>query len=92
VIRSIRHKALAGFYASGSSKGLDARHVPKLRLILTALDAAQEPDDLRLPSFRLHKLSGDREGQWSVTVQANWRIVFRFDGTDVADVDLVDYH
>lgn len=72
-------------------KGLDSRHIPKLRLVLTALDVASEPDDLRLPSFRLHKLSGDREGQWSVTVQASWRIVFRFDGPDVTGVDLVDY-
>jgi toxin HigB-1 len=42
--------------------------------------------------FRLHPLKGGRQGYWAVTVRANWRIVFRFDGEDAADVDLVDYH
>ncbi len=44
------------------------------------------------PGLRLHPLTGDLSGFWSVTVASNWRIIFRFDGVDVADVDLVDYH
>jgi proteic killer suppression protein len=40
----------------------------------------------------LHPLKGDRKGYWSVTVRSNWRIVFRFEGEDVADIDFVDYH
>jgi len=59
---------------------------------LTVLDAAATIDGVALPGFRLHPLKGDRRGSWSVTVSGNWRIVFRFEGGDVFDVDLVDYH
>jgi proteic killer suppression protein len=45
-----------------------------------------------LPSFGLHRLKGDLKESWSVTVRANWRIIFRFEQGDVYDVDLVDYH
>ena len=47
---------------------------------------------MRLPGYRLHSLKGDRRGYWSVTVTANWRIVFRFEGEDACDVELIDYH
>lgn len=47
---------------------------------------------MSLPGFGLHPLKGDRAGRWAVKVSANWRVVFRFDGGDVRDVDLVDYH
>ena len=45
-----------------------------------------------LPGFRLHPLRGDLRGFWAVTVRANWRIIWRFEGTDAVDVDLIDYH
>ncbi len=45
-----------------------------------------------LPGFRLHQLKGDYAGFWSVVIRANWRIIFRFEGTDVKDVDFLDYH
>jgi proteic killer suppression protein len=64
----------------------------RIETILAALDIAVVPNDLDRPSFRLHPLSGDRKGQWAVTVRANWRIVFRFEGGDVHDVDFTDYH
>ena len=50
------------------------------------------PQALDLPGYRLHPLKGDLKGFWSVTVRANWRIVFRFEGTDAFDVELIDYH
>ena len=56
------------------------------------LDAAATPRDVALPGFRLHPLKGDLKGFWSVRVTANWRIVFRFEGENAYDVDLVDYH
>ena len=46
---------------------------------------------MNLPSSRLHALKGDFKGYWAVTVRANWRVTFRFDG-DAEDVDYVDYH
>ncbi len=45
-----------------------------------------------LPGFRLHPLKGERKGQWAVSLSGNWRVVFRFEGEDAIDVDLVDYH
>jgi len=60
--------------------------------ILTVLDSATTPQALDLPRYRLHQLKGDLRGFWSVTVRANWRIVFRFEGNDVFDVELINYH
>jgi proteic killer suppression protein len=59
--------------------------------ILTVLDDAATPQEVNLPAYRLHPLKGDLKGFWSVTVRANWRIVFRFEGTDAFDVELIDY-
>ena len=66
--------------------------IEKIRLILSALEEAGSINDLNQPSFRLHRLKGDFEGYWSVTVRANWRIVFQFKGDKASNVDLVDYH
>lgn len=64
-----------------------------LRILLTALNAASHPEQInQLPGARLHPLRGDRKGQWAVSVSGNWRLVFEFDGEDVTNVDLVDYH
>jgi toxin HigB-1 len=63
-----------------------------LRILLTALDAAASPAGLSNPAFRLHPLKGGRNGQWAVSVSGNWRLVFAFDGEDVTDLDLIDYH
>ena len=66
--------------------------VTRIALILSVIDTANTIDEIDLPSFRLHRLSGDRKGQWAVTVRANWRITFRFDAGQADDVDFVDYH
>ncbi len=50
------------------------------------------PEDMNIPGFKFHQLSGDRKGTYAVTVTGNWRITFRFDGEDAIDVDLEDYH
>ena len=50
------------------------------------------PQDLAVPGFRLHPMQGKLQGFWAVTVRANWRVIFRFEDNDAADVDLVDYH
>ena len=47
---------------------------------------------MNLPGYRLHPLGGDRRGYWSVRVSRNWRIIFRFTGMNVCEVDLLDYH
>lgn len=92
MIASIRHKGLKLLYTHGDRRGLSADLVEKIENILTVLDAADSPGALDLPGFRLHPLTGDRKGWWSVTVRANWRIIFRFHDGHAHDVDLVDYH
>ena len=59
---------------------------------MTLLDAADTPQALDLPGYRLHPLKGELRGFWSLTVRANWRIIFRFEGGDAWDVELTDYH
>ncbi len=64
----------------------------RISVILSALHAAQDIEGMNVPTFRLHTLKGDLKGFHSVTVRANWRIVFRFEGENAFDVDFVDYH
>ena len=92
MIKSFRHKGLEAFYKTGSLAGIQAIHAKRLREQLTALNVAHAPEDLSRPGWRLHKLVGDYAGFFSLTVQANWRIIFRFDGSDVELVEYLDYH
>ena len=91
MIISFRHKGIESRYRSGSARGIQAAHAAKLTLILTALDAAETPEHLRLPAFRLHPLKGKLKGYWSIWVNGNWRVTFRFIGPDVELVDYLDY-
>ena len=92
MISGFRNKTLERAFCSGSNKGLPAEFVAKIRRVLLALDQAQRADDLRIPGFGLHPLTGDLRGFWSIVVSRNWRITFRFEGTDAGEVDLTDYH
>jgi proteic killer suppression protein len=64
----------------------------RIENILARLDVATAPEKMDLPGFRLHSLRGDLRGFRSLTVRANWRIIWRFEGADAVDVDLIDYH
>ena len=92
MIQSIRHKGLKRLYEDDDLRGVIAEHADKLRDILARLDSANGAADMDVPGFRLHALKGEMKGFWSVTVRANWRIIFRFEGTDAFDVELIDYH
>jgi toxin HigB-1 len=92
MIRSFRHRGLKRFYERDDASQIHAAYRKKVARILADLDSARMPQDMDFPGLRLHPLTGDLKGFWSVTVSANWRITFRFDGADVMDVDLVDYH
>ena len=92
MISSFKHKGLGRFFETGDRRGLNPDHVEKIALIFMALHSAGDIEVMRLPSFRLHQLTGDLKGFWSVTVRANWRIVFRFEGGNAFDVELTDYH
>ncbi|MBI3813244.1 MAG: type II toxin-antitoxin system RelE/ParE family toxin [Nitrospinae bacterium] len=92
MIKNFRHRELEAFYSSGSKAGIQAKHVERLRLILARLDAAHEPRDMNLPGLRLHKLTGRLKNFWAVDVSGNWRVTFRFEKQDAADVNYLDYH
>ncbi len=57
-----------------------------------SLNRSSRPGDMDLPGFRLHRLKGRFARYWSVTISANWRIIFRFEDGDAVDVDYLDYH
>jgi proteic killer suppression protein len=92
VIVRFRHRGLRRFFEDDDRRGLNAQHVEKIATILAQLDRAANPADMAIPGFNLHPLKGDLDGFWSVTVRANWRIIFRFEVQDATDVNLVDYH
>jgi toxin HigB-1 len=93
MIRSFRHKGLERYFLTGNVKGIQVAHSNKLRIQLAALNAATKLDDLRVPeSWRLHALKGELKGYWSITVNGNWRLIFRFVGPDVELVDYLDCH
>ena len=92
MIRRFRHRGLRRLYDDDDPRELNPEHADKIARILARLDEASRPEELNLPSFRLHPLRGDLAGYWSVSVRANWRITFRFEQGDAIDVDLVDYH
>lgn len=92
MIRSFKHRGLKRLYELGEHRGIRPDLMGDVQEILTVLDAAESPRDLDLPGYRLHALKGDLKGFWAVTVRANWRIVFRFEGKDALNVELVDYH
>lgn len=92
MIRSFRHRGLERFFRDGSKAGIQPKHARRLRLQLGRLDAAAGPADMGLPGWRLHALKGDLAGHWAVWVDENWRLTFRFAGTDAEVVDYQDYH
>ncbi len=92
LIRSLKHRGLKRLFELGERRGIRPDLVGAVEEVLTVLDAAESPQALDLPGYRLHPLKGRLKGFWAVTVRANWRIVFRFEGNDAFDVELVDYH
>jgi toxin HigB-1 len=92
MIVRFRHKGLERLFASGDTRGVSARQAKRLRRLLASLSTATSPLNMNIAGYQLHPLVGERKGEWAVSVSGNWRLVFRFDGEDATDVDLVDYH
>ncbi|MFI4939962.1 MAG: type II toxin-antitoxin system RelE/ParE family toxin [Burkholderiales bacterium] len=92
MITSFHHKGLGRFFTKGDYRGIAAAFATRIERILDRLDAAVKPDDMDLPGYKFHQLTGDRKGTYSVTVTGNWRITFKFDGENAVDVDYEDYH
>lgn len=92
MILGFKHKGLKRLYESGDASKIRADLRDKVEDILARLDIADAAQEMDLPGYRLHPLKGDLKGFWSVTVKANWRIIFRFEDGDASDVELIDYH
>jgi len=92
MIKSFEHKGLREFFETGTKKGIQAEHAPRLARILDRLDASISVQDMNLPGYRLHQLKGDKKDLWSVMVSGNWRVTFYFEGQDAYLVDYMDYH
>lgn len=93
MIRTWANRASERFYSEGKSSPFRGLDVEAAQDLLAALRAARSLRDLSpLKSVGLHKLKGDRAGQWAMTVNDRWRICFRFKDGDVYDVEIVDYH
>ena len=92
MITSIRHRGLKQLYERGDRSGIGANMRDRVERILLVLDQAETLADMDIPGFRLHELTGDRKGTWSIRVTGNWRVTFTFADGNVYDLDLEDYH
>lgn len=91
MIRSFRHKGLKRLF-EGQPRGINASLRHRVEEILFLLDSASSAESIALPGLQLHELKGELQGLWSVAVNKNWRITFRFQEGNAIEVDLVDYH
>jgi proteic killer suppression protein len=94
-IRNVRHRGLRRFIERDEAAGLPASFVEKVRNIVSFLQDMRDVDELEtIPTWRAHKLTGDRRGLWSLSVSRNWRITFAVDekDSDIVDLDFEDYH
>ena len=93
VIRSFASSETERFFATGKSRWIPSEIRTRAVMRLTQLNAATAIDDLRSPpSNRLEALKGDRKGRWSIRINEQWRVCFRFKGGDAFEVEIVDYH
>jgi proteic killer suppression protein len=92
MIKSYRNKGLQRFAEKGDASKLSVQNPKRVRLILAALEAAKSPADMFLPGLRMHPLGKMGPRRYAVEASGNWRVTFAFDGSDVIEVDLEDYH
>ena len=92
MIKSFQHKGLQAFFEPGSKAGIQPHHAPRLARQLRQLNDSARPQEMNMPGWSLHSLSGGLAGFYSVTVNGNWRLIFTFEGTDAVLVDYLDYY
>lgn len=92
-IQSVRHRGLKRFIEDDDDRGIRRDLVGRVRNILTALIAAEDMSGVQgPPGWRIHQLSGDRAGTWSISASGNWRITFTIEQGKIVNLDLEDYH
>ena len=92
MIKSFRDKGLERFASKGDRSKLSVPNLARVERILQALDTAALPEQMNVPGWRFHGLSGKAKGRYAVDASGNWRVTFGWDGQDAIDVDLEDYH
>lgn len=92
MIRTWKHKGLKLFFETGRKSGIVAAHERRLKIILQQLCAAIKPEDMNTPGMHFHKLTGNFSHFYSVSVNGNWRVIFKFNGEHAEDVNYIDYH
>ena len=93
MIKTFADKHTEALFCEGASKALPPDVLKRALRKLDMVDSAVSVDDLRVPpGNRLHRLQGERFGQYAIAVNAQWRICFHFRGEDAYDVELCDYH
>ena len=92
MIASFRSRALKRFWERNDARRLPPQDVTRIRRIPWSLDQATEPQDLDIPGYHFHRLTGNLQGRYAVTVRGNWRITFAWDGGNAIEVNFEDYH
>ena len=92
MISSFRHRGLKRYYEQDDARFLPPDLVRRINKILALMDASDSLEGINLPALRLHKLTGDLKGYWSVSVTGNWRIIFTFEEGEFHNLELIDYH
>ena len=92
MIKSFKYKGLKQLFEKGVTSEVLANDVERINDRLQFIDIAKDIGELNRQIYKLHKLKGDREGYWSITVRANWRIAFQFIYGDVYILNYEDYH
>ena len=92
MIKTFQYKGLQAFFEKGSKASIQPHHAPRLSRQLAWLDVAKGYEDMNVPGWKLHGLSGNLAGHYSVTVNGNWRMTFTFEDGDAVLVDYQDYH
>lgn len=92
-ILSVQHKGLKRLLEENDDRGIRREHVDRVRKILSALLSAKDISGIQgPPGWRIHPLTGNREGIWSISISGNWRITFEVKRGTIRDLNLEDYH
>ena len=91
MIKSFQHRGLEQFFLTGSKAGIQPKHANRLKDQLTILNEAAKPSDMGRSGWESHPLRGNLQGHWSVTINGNWRLTFKFERRDAVLADYKDY-
>ena len=92
MIKTFKSKGLADLFSTGKSSKVQPKHVKKLKVILSMLNAATYAGQMSAPGLRFHPLEPKKAGRYAVSVDENYRVTFKLEGQDATEVDYEYYH